>query len=61
MTIRIIRSITAREIFQRVSSLKKALWVGGFWTSGFYIRTVGWKGNEETIQNYVENQNQSNE
>lgn len=31
----------------------------GILTSGFYIRTVGRKGNEETIQNYVENQDQN--
>jgi len=29
------------------------------WTSGFYISTVGRNGNEETIQNYVENQDQN--
>ena len=57
--VRIIKSITAREIFRRAPSVKKALWGGEFWASGYYISTVGRKGNEETIQNYVRNQDQS--
>src|SRR5919106_6951340 len=32
--IRIIKSITAREIFKRVPSVKKQLWGGEFWSKG---------------------------
>jgi putative transposase len=55
---RTIKSITAREIFKRVPSVKEALWGGAFWTEGYYISTVGKKGNEATIQSYVQNQGQ---
>jgi len=58
---RIIKSITAREIFQRVPSVKKLLWGGEFWSKGFFINTVGQKGNEETIATYVRNQGRENE
>ena len=58
--VRTIKSITAREIFRRVPSVKKTLWGGEFWTNGYYISTVGKKGNEATIQNYVQTQGQSN-
>ena len=57
--VRIIKSITAREIFHRIPTVKKTLWGGEFWTSGYYISSVGRKGNEETIQNYVRKQDQS--
>lgn len=36
--------------------VKKELWGGRFWTSGYYANTVGQYGNEEVIKRYVENQ-----
>jgi DNA phosphorothioation-dependent restriction protein DptG len=57
--VRMIKSLTAREVFRRVPSVKKALWGGELWTSGYYISTVGKKGNEATIQDYVQKQGQS--
>ena len=44
-----IKSITGREIFKRHPEVKKILWGGHFWTSGYYINTVGRYGNEEEI------------
>jgi putative transposase len=35
--VRIIKSITAREVFQRVPAVKKQLWGGEFWTKGYFI------------------------
>jgi putative transposase len=55
----ITKSITAREIFKNNPEVKKMLWGGAFWTSGYYINTVGLHGNEETIANYVKNQGKS--
>jgi len=54
--VQIIKSITAREVFQRHPEVKKELWGGNFWTSGFYANTVGEYGNKEIIKKYVENQ-----
>ena len=54
--IRTIKSITAREIFHRFPEVKKELWGGSFWTSGYYANTVGQYGNTEVIKKYVENQ-----
>ena len=56
--VRTIKSITAREMFKRQPDVKKLLWGGAFWSSGYYIQTVGKYGNEEVIQNYVKNQGQ---
>ena len=52
----VIKSITAKEILQRHPDDKKMLWGGQFWTSGYYLNTVGQHGNEETIARYVRNQ-----
>src|SRR6266542_2362833 len=54
-----VKSITAKEIFLRRPEVKKILWGGEFWTSGYFISTVGKHGNEETIMNYVKNQGRS--
>ena len=54
--VQIIKSITAREVFRRHPGVKKELWGGNFWTSGFYANTVGEYGNKEIIKKYVENQ-----
>ena len=53
---KVIKSITAHEIFERCSQVKKQLWGGEFWSDGYYANTVGQKGNEETIQLYVRQQ-----
>ena len=51
-----IKSITAREIFQKVPEVKKDLWGGEFWTKGYYINTVGKSASEKVIAEYVRNQ-----
>nr|MDA3887033.1 IS200/IS605 family transposase [Candidatus Delongbacteria bacterium] len=48
--IRVLKSITAREIFQKHPEIKSKLWGGNFWTSGFYANTVGQYANEEVIK-----------
>ena len=52
----IIKSITAREIFRIHAEVKKMLWGGKFWTSGYYANTVGQYGNEKIIREYVKKQ-----
>ncbi|MDP1677299.1 MAG: transposase [Bacteroidota bacterium] len=36
--------------------MKKQLWGGHIWTSGYYANTVGQYGNEKVIQQYVQSQ-----
>ena len=56
-----VKSLTAREIFKRAPEVKKKLWGGEFWSDGYYVSTVGQKGNEETIRNYVKDQGKEEE
>ncbi|WP_204244169.1 IS200/IS605 family transposase [Wocania ichthyoenteri] len=39
--IRMLKSITAKQLFQRFPEIKEKLWGGKFWTSSFYVNTVG--------------------
>ena len=52
----VIKSITAKEIFKRNPEVKEQLWGGHFWTSGYYINTVGTMGNEQVIRAYIKKQ-----
>ena len=54
--IQLIKSITAKQVFSKHPEVKKLLWGGKFWTSGYYVNTVGQYGNETVIANYVKNQ-----
>lgn len=58
--VRIIKSITAKEVFARCPDVKKKLWGGEFWSDGFYVATVSEHGNEKVIANYVKNQGDEN-
>ncbi len=56
-----IKNITAREVFARAPSVKRQLWGGAFWSSGYYIDTVGRHGSEEAIRLYVAGQGRQGE
>jgi hypothetical protein len=59
--IQVVKSIAAREIFEKVPEVKKKLWGGEFWTDGYYVSTVGQRGSEETIRKYVQEQGKEKE
>ena len=59
--VRIIKSITAREIFREIPEVKKKLWGGEFWSKGYFISTVGRRGDERGIAHYVKNQGREKE
>ena len=54
--VRVIKSVTAREIFRRCPQVKKKLWGGEFWTEGYFASTVGKHADEGVIGRYVKNQ-----
>ena len=54
--VRIIKSITAKEIYRLCPCVKEKLWGGNLWTAGYFVGTVGKYGNEKQIQNYVRSQ-----
>ena len=54
--VQIFKSITAREIFSRKPSIKKELWGGEFWSDGYYVATVGERGDWGTVEKYIQKQ-----
>ncbi len=53
---RIFKSLTARELFKALPSLRKELWGGAFWTSSYFAATVGQFGGYESVKRYVQEQ-----
>jgi putative transposase len=55
--INIIKSITARTVFETFLKLrKKELWGGEFWSDGKYIGTVGEATSEKVVRRCIKNQ-----
>jgi REP-associated tyrosine transposase len=53
MTVKVLRGVSARHLFQRFHTLKKRLWVGLFSSPSYYIGTAGTLS-AATIQRYIE-------
>jgi putative transposase len=58
---RLVKSITARKLFEKYPDLKKELWGGEFWSDGGYVGTVGEGVNAELIRKYIQNQGRKGE
>ncbi len=56
--IRIFKSIVGKELFKRFAGLRKELWGGEFWTDGYYVGTVGERGNWQVVEKYIRLQGQ---
>ena len=54
--IRMVKSLTAREIFKKHPEVKEKLWGGEFWTDGYFVNTVSKFGDETSISKYVRDQ-----
>jgi putative transposase len=52
--VRVVKSVSAKEIFRRYPEVKRELWGGEFWEDGCFVRTVGDKVKSDTIQQYLQ-------
>ena len=59
--VKVIKSLTAREIFRRFPEVKRELWGGEFWGDGYYVRTVGSEVTEAVVREYIKRQGQETE
>ena len=57
----ILKSISARRLFEEFPDLRKTLWGAEFWNDGGYIATVGEGVTEEIIKRYIEKQGSKEE
>jgi putative transposase len=51
--VRLIKSISARELFCVFPSLKHRLWSGQLWEVGYFARTVGNRMTRDVIEKYI--------
>ena len=51
--VRVLKSVSAKEIFLRHPEVKKELWGGEFWEDGYFVRTVGDKVTSDTVKKYI--------
>lgn len=56
--VQIITSLTARQIFKRMPSVKSELWGREFWSDGYFVSSVGKQGDEQVISHEVKRQGQ---
>jgi putative transposase len=53
--VKMLKGISARKLFLKFPQLKKRLGDGHFWSSSFFIETIG-SSSEQAIKKYIENQ-----
>jgi putative transposase len=51
--VKVLKGITARQLFLRFPALKKRLWGGHLWSPSYYVGTAG-NVSAKTIQRYIE-------
>ena len=52
--VRILKSISARELFREFPRIKRRLWAGELWEDGYFARTVGDRVTREVIEKYIQ-------
>jgi putative transposase len=56
----IVKSVTAREMFQKFPEMRQVYWRGKLWAKGYYAATVGDKVTAEAVRRYIKNQGKHN-
>ena len=59
--VQMVKSITAKQVFQRAPEVRKQLWGGEFWSDGYFICTVGRQNSEQAVMQYVKQQGREKE
>ena len=52
----IIKSVSAKKMFERFPELREELWGGELWEDGYFVRSVGDEVTETVIRAYIEKQ-----
>lgn len=50
----ILKSISARKMFNRFPYIKRKLWAGELWEDSYFVRTVGQGVTAEIVERYIE-------
>jgi putative transposase len=54
--VEVLKSVSAKKVFEEFPWLGKDLWAGEFWSDGYFVRTVGDKVTSELIRKYIKYQ-----
>lgn len=54
--VQIMKSISAKMIFQEFPQVKEQLWGGELWNDGYFVRSTGDKVTSEVIRKYIRHQ-----
>ncbi|MGO9138323.1 MAG: IS200/IS605 family transposase [Syntrophales bacterium] len=54
--IQVVKSITARKIFERFPGIKRILWGGALWERGYFVMSSGTGSTDEMIRKYINEQ-----
>ena len=52
--VRVFKSISGREIFEKFPRIKRRLWAGEIWKDGYFVRSVGSDVTGEMVKKYIE-------
>ena len=52
--VRVFKSVSAREIFEKFPSIKRRLWAGNLWKDGYFVKSVGSGVTREKVKAYIE-------
>ena len=53
---RVVKSITAKEIYRLCPWIEQKLWGGNVWSAGYFVSTVSRTGCEGQVKNYARSQ-----
>ena len=56
--VQIMKSISAKVVFQEFPEIKEQLWGGELWSGGYFVRSTGDKVTSEVIRKYIRYQHQ---
>lgn len=54
--VQILKSVSARLIFQEFPEVKRVLWGGELWNDGYFVRSVGDQVTAAVIRKYIQHQ-----
>ena len=51
--VQIMKSVSAKVVFQEFPEIREQLWGGELWNDGYFVRTTGDKVTSEVIRKYI--------
>jgi putative transposase len=56
--VQVVKSITAKKVYERFPGIKRVLWGGALWERGYFVMSSGAGTTDEMVQKYIRDQRQ---